>query len=137
MPSSILEEDFEEITNKAVDTRALGSIVGNAWELDRVMRWVPNRTGDSISNDLGLYKVRGTTVEGVVGGAFFQFGGVAAHRLFHTRLLPHVSSLLPSEYRKPAQSACDRLGGASAPILLSQQTSLPRQESAPLAAASG
>ncbi|KAG9076819.1 hypothetical protein FRC06_009307 [Ceratobasidium sp. 370] len=120
-PSSILEQDFDEITNKAINARALGSLVGNVWGLEQVMRWVPNRVGESISNDPGLYTIRGTTVEAVVGGVFHQFGGVAAHRLFHTRLLPHVSSLLPSEYQKPAQTACSRLGGPSAPLLAAQQ----------------
>ncbi|KAG8742454.1 hypothetical protein FRC10_001424 [Ceratobasidium sp. 414] len=81
MPSSVLEQDFDEITNKAVNTQVLGSFVGNVWELERVMRWVPNRVGESISNDPGLYKIRGTTVEAVVGGVFHQFV-----RKFDTRL---------------------------------------------------
>ncbi|KAG8720393.1 hypothetical protein FRC09_009655 [Ceratobasidium sp. 395] len=137
MPSSVLEDDFDEIADKAIDTRALGSMVGNVWELERVMRWAPSRVGESRLSDPGLYKIRGTTVEAVIGGVFFQFGGVAAHRLFHTRLLPHVASLLPTDYRKPAQTACNRLGGPSALVLLAQPATSQHQERAPLVSASG
>ncbi|KAG8734380.1 hypothetical protein FRC12_018544 [Ceratobasidium sp. 428] len=83
MPSSVLEDDFDEIADKAIDTRALGSMVGNVWELERVMRWAPSRVGESRLSDPGLYKVRGTTVEAVVGGVFFQFVS-DANMLLHT-----------------------------------------------------
>ncbi|KAG8715051.1 hypothetical protein FRC08_011049 [Ceratobasidium sp. 394] len=83
MPSSILEQDFTEITNQAVNAPVLGMLVGNVWELERVMRWVPNLVGESISNDPGLYTVRGTTVEAVVGGVFHQFVSWVKARLLH------------------------------------------------------
>ena len=59
----------------------------------------------------GFYKVQGTTVEAIMGGIYHQFvscrsilivhgilinslrvpqGGTIAHRVFHTRLLPHL-----------------------------------------------
>jgi hypothetical protein len=75
-PSTIHEQDFEEITRKTIHTRGLGEYVGGAWGLERVMRWAPNTSGENISHDSGLYKVRGTTVEAVVGGVFHQFVSV-------------------------------------------------------------
>ncbi|QRV82238.1 ribonuclease III [Ceratobasidium sp. AG-Ba] len=129
-PSSILEQNFAEIASQAMDTRVLGEIVGDAWKLERVMRWVPNRTGEGSSKDAGIYKVRGTTVEAVVGGTFHQFGGVAAHRLFHTRVLPMVAFSLPIEYRNAAVEVGKRLGGLRAPILLNQQSPSARLASA-------
>ncbi|KAB5589378.1 Ribonuclease-III-like protein [Ceratobasidium theobromae] len=130
-PSDALEQDFNEIIEKVVDTRSLGEHVGGAWQIERVMRWVPNVDQHSDVASVtaeeaavsGLFKIRGTTVQGVVGGVFHQFGGVAAHRLFHTRVLPYVAFILPKEYRKPAEEACKRLGGLTAPILLELQQS--------------
>ncbi|CAE6376382.1 unnamed protein product [Rhizoctonia solani] len=130
-PNDTLEQNFDNLSQLVLHTRALGEHVGAAWQLERVMRWVPNfdhhtsatgiRTDEGGSS--GLYKIRGTTVEAVVGGVFYQFGGVAAHRLFHTRVLPHLTFLLPTEYRKPAEAAWKRLGGTSAQILLPSQLS--------------
>ncbi|CAE6417589.1 unnamed protein product [Rhizoctonia solani] len=130
-PNDTLEQDFDNLSKVVLHTRALGEHVGAAWQLERVMRWVPNFDHhidvDGIRVDeggsSGLYKIRGTTVEAVVGGVFYQFGGVAAHRLFHTRVLPHLKSLLPIDYRKPVEAAYKRLGGTSAPILVQSQLS--------------
>ncbi|CAE6481120.1 unnamed protein product [Rhizoctonia solani] len=128
-PTDVLEQDFDNLSELVLHTRALGEYVGAAWQLEKVMRWVPNvdhhtdiggiRVDEGGSS--GFYKIRGTTVEAVVGGVFYQFGGIAAHRLFHTRVLPHLTFLLPTEYRKPAEAACRHLGGASVPILLPSQ----------------
>ncbi|QRW23247.1 protein tyrosine kinase domain-containing protein [Rhizoctonia solani] len=130
-PNDTLEQDFNNLSELVLHTRTLGEHVGTAWQLERVMRWVPNFDHHTDPSGIrkeeggssGFFKIRGTTVEAVVGGVFYQFGGVAAHRLFHTRVLPHLIFLLPTEYRKPAEAAYKRLGGPSAPILLSSQLS--------------
>ncbi|CEL63316.1 hypothetical protein RSOLAG1IB_05360 [Rhizoctonia solani AG-1 IB] len=130
-PNDTLEQNFDNLSDLVLHTRTLGEHVGAAWQLERVMRWVPNFDHHTSTSGIranegessGLYKIRGTTVEAVVGGVFYQFGGVAAHRLFHTRVLPYLTFLLPAEYRKPAQAASKRLGGPSAPVLLSTQSS--------------
>ncbi|KDN45812.1 hypothetical protein RSAG8_04645, partial [Rhizoctonia solani AG-8 WAC10335] len=131
-PNDALEQDFDNLSEVVLHTRALGEHVGAAWQLERVMRWVPNTDHHTDVSGIrvdeggssGLYGILGTTVEAIVGGVFYQFGGVAAHRLFHTRVLPHLAFLLPIEYRKPAQAACKQLGGPTAPILLPSQQSL-------------
>ncbi|CAE6474033.1 unnamed protein product [Rhizoctonia solani] len=137
------EQDFDNLSEMVLHTRALGEHVGAAWQLERVMRWVPNFDHHTDAGGIradeggssGLYKIRGTTVEAVVGGVFYQFGAVAAHRLFHTRVLPHLTFLLPTEYRKPAEAACKRLGGTSAPVLLPSQSSHLQVENADAASA--
>lgn len=80
-PSDALEQDFNEIIEKVVDTRSLGEHVGGAWQIERVMRWVPNVDQHSDVASItaeeaavsGLFTIRGTTVQGVVGGVFHQF----------------------------------------------------------------
>ena len=99
-------------------------------------------TGEA-SRSIGMYKVHGTTVEAVVGGVFHQFvslpsskysrqfthgsisraqGGAVAHRLFHTRLLPHLciqGSLegLHAAYHQHALEVCEKMGGLTGPLL--------------------
>lgn len=89
--------DFDLIAYRALYTPLLGEYVGTKWDLARVMLWVPaTRTarpelstplsrafgegeGRSIQEtpgalkSPGLYKVQGTTVEGIMGGIFHQF----------------------------------------------------------------
>ncbi|KAG8684430.1 hypothetical protein FRC11_012129, partial [Ceratobasidium sp. 423] len=92
-PSDTLEQDFDNLSEVVLYTRTLGEHVGAAWQLERAMRWIPNSAHHTDASGIrvdeggssGFYKIRGTTVEAVVGGVFYQFGGVAAHRLFHTR----------------------------------------------------
>jgi hypothetical protein len=91
-----------------------------------VMRWVPPRAGDlSLDGRLaGVHKVAGTTVEAVVGGVLHQFGGSVAHRLFHTRVLPHLLLPgspfgLPDVLHADALSAAKRFGGLEGPLLRS------------------
>ncbi|KIJ35244.1 hypothetical protein M422DRAFT_79394, partial [Sphaerobolus stellatus SS14] len=88
-------KSYDEISEKMLDTYVLGEHVGGAWQLERIMRWTPAipeldtlkaETPGRILHSSGLYKVRGTTVEGVMGGIFHQFGGSIAHRVFHTRV---------------------------------------------------
>ena len=90
--------NFDAICDKLLDTYVLGEHVGSAWELQSVMRWTPaiadkrllkdkairaernkNRLvsreiGEGITlRSSGLYKVRGATVEAVMGGIYHQF----------------------------------------------------------------
>ena len=66
----------------------LGEHVGNAWDLQGNMIWTPATPKAPLSRRFaeerasgsaagaagsGLYKVQGTTVEGVMGGVFHQF----------------------------------------------------------------
>ncbi len=100
-----------------------------------------NVKGDN-ARSVGMYKVHGSTVEAVVGGVFHQFvrttfsgrltsahlpmsilqGGAVAHRLFHTRLLPHLCiegsrEGLHARYHEHALEICERMGGRKGPLL--------------------
>jgi len=129
--STPLTQPYEDISEKLLNTYVLGEHVGAAWELERVMRWTPAMAEmdtlkaerpDTILRSSGLYKVRGATVEGVMGGIFHQFGGSVAHRVFHTRVLPHIYQFgLPTSLHEKMREACDRLGGENA-ILLTSET---------------
>lgn len=81
--------------------------------------------------------MRGVAVEAIVGGVFHQFvrlipsqgrhglnliqGGSAAHRLFHTRILPILASAqtlpLSKEMRTAIDDMCEQFGGRRAPII--------------------
>jgi hypothetical protein len=108
------EHDHSRIAARVLNTHSLGEHVAPHWRLQDVMRWNPPRAGDPglDGKAAGLHKVAGTMVEAVVGGVLHQFvsriycsltlllfeltdcqGGRIAHRLFHTRVLPHL--LLP------------------------------------------
>ncbi|KAG8807845.1 hypothetical protein FRC17_004236 [Serendipita sp. 399] len=82
--------DYDELATKILDTYVLGEYVGAAWNLEQVMRWVP------------------------------PHGGLVAHRLFHTRLLPHLTavSVLPisDSIRAAATEASKAYGGPEAPL---------------------
>ncbi|KAJ3553023.1 hypothetical protein NM688_g3839 [Phlebia brevispora] len=88
--------DLQQLAERTLEPHLLGEYVAPPWDLGRVMRWTPVQSavpGDNTS--IGLYKIQGTTVEAVMGGIYHQFGGAVAHRVFHTRLLPHL--LLPGK----------------------------------------
>ncbi|KZT41625.1 hypothetical protein SISSUDRAFT_981534 [Sistotremastrum suecicum HHB10207 ss-3] len=113
-PATLEETDFHQLTEKLLDTYVLGEHVGSAWNLQYVMRWTPALSDKRLSTDRagpgnrnrgraveigegitlrssGLYKIRGATVEAVMGGIYHQFGGSTAHRIFHTHVLPHLT----------------------------------------------
>lgn len=129
-PIDPLSESYDDISEKLLNTYALGEHVGAAWELERIMRWTPAvaeldtfkaASPHTVLRSSGLYKVRGATVEGVVGGIFHQFGGSIAHRVFHTRVLPHISHLgLPKSLRARVEEACQRLGGHDGMLVKSE-----------------
>lgn len=81
-PVKPLIESYDDISEKLLNTYVLGEHVGAAWELERIMRWTPAvaefdalkaQSPDTVLRSSGLYKVRGATVEGVVGGIFHQY----------------------------------------------------------------
>ncbi|KAH9036139.1 ribonuclease-III-like-domain-containing protein, partial [Lactarius pseudohatsudake] len=118
--------DHARIVAHVLNTHTLGQHVAPRWKLQEVMRWVPPRAGDIVLDGrvAGVHKVAGTTVEAVVGGVLHQFGGSVAHRLFHTRVLPHIllpgSPLgLPDVLHADALSAVERYGGPEGPLVRS------------------
>ncbi|KAI0704188.1 ribonuclease-III-like-domain-containing protein [Cerioporus squamosus] len=141
-PSLQPNEDYERIIEYALNTYALGEHVAPKWELGKVLKWKPMNVGNmskplgpdvevpsllaNVRGDnarsVGMYKVHGSTVEAVVGGVFHQFGGAVAHRLFHTRLLPHLCiegsrEGLHARYHEHALEVCERMGGRNGPLL--------------------
>ncbi|KAG2358131.1 hypothetical protein BDR07DRAFT_1295792, partial [Suillus spraguei] len=52
----------------------------------------PLMANPGTTRSVGPYNVTGDAVQTVIGGAHHQFDGSAAHRLFHTRILPHILS---------------------------------------------
>ncbi|EIM91859.1 uncharacterized protein STEHIDRAFT_151216 [Stereum hirsutum FP-91666 SS1] len=118
--------DFDNITARTLNTYVLGEHVAPQWRLPDIMRWRPVANDGLKTNDMrsiGLYKVSGTMVESVMGGLFHQFGGSVTHRVFHTRVLPHI--LLPnrpeglhSAFHDHAKDVCRNMGGPEGPLVL-------------------
>lgn len=84
-PNTSSTPSYDDISDRLLNTYILGEHVGAAWELERIMRWTPavadvdtlqNERPDTVLRSSGLYKVRGATVEGLVGGMFHQFVSV-------------------------------------------------------------
>ncbi|CAL1695262.1 unnamed protein product [Somion occarium] len=133
--------DYELILERTLNTYVLGEHVAPTWSLGRVLKWSPVNispqvaSGSDYSNldpkfsrSVGLYKVQGAAVEAVVGGVFHQYGGAIAHRLFHTRILPHL--LLPGRpeglhdaFHPHALDICERMGGVDGPLITTGSTS--------------
>ncbi|KAL5521488.1 hypothetical protein ACEPAF_2236 [Sanghuangporus sanghuang] len=121
--------DFDLIAYRALHTHHLGEHVGSKWALARTMLWTPpvkTKVREPLKSP-GLYKVQGTTVEGIMGGIFHQFGGTIAQRVFHTRLLPHM--LLPGTslglhdaFHRAALDMQARMGGPDG-LLVSSESS--------------
>ncbi|KAH7919705.1 hypothetical protein BV22DRAFT_1022549 [Leucogyrophana mollusca] len=141
--------DYEILASRALNTYLLGEHVAPKWSLGCVLRWVPTVSSDvlrthtgstssrnpdaelqtalsanpGVIRSVGLYKVMGDAVQAVMGGIYHQFGGSVAHRVFHTRLLPHVllpgkAEGLPAEFHQRALDICERMGGTDGSLLL-------------------
>ena len=89
-PSTVdptLPFDFDLLAYRATFTQILGEYVGNQWKLADVRQWRPpvsrNRMLGNIDSakSPGLYKVQGTTVEGIMGGIYHQFVSLLRPRL--------------------------------------------------------
>ena len=117
--------------------------------------------GKEATRSIGLYKVEGTAVEALVGGVFHQFvstftpcsisdsvfslcsrplthtnhqGGSIAHKLFHTRLLPHLllpgkPEGLPEAFHADVLKICEQMGGPQGDLTSSNQLSNDPQQS--------
>lgn len=101
-PVKPLTESYDDISEKLLNTYILGEHVGAAWELERVMRWTPAvaeldtleaQSPDTALRSSGLYKIRGATVEGVMGGIFHQFVRTSGLRLLTRSSCPTSSNL--------------------------------------------
>ena len=68
--------NFDLIAYRTLHTHKLGEHVGAQWDLARIMLWTLPVNRGKVQESLkspGLYKVQGTTVEGIMGGIFHQF----------------------------------------------------------------
>ncbi|POY71645.1 hypothetical protein BMF94_5340 [Rhodotorula taiwanensis] len=72
-----------------LDTKTLGASVGKAWRLEEALRWREVRGQDGEMT--GLWKCRGSAVEGVVGMVFTTQGIDATNRVFERLVLPHLA----------------------------------------------
>ncbi|KAI0080301.1 hypothetical protein K474DRAFT_1658017 [Panus rudis PR-1116 ss-1] len=139
-PSLHPSHDYDQILERTLNTYILGEHVAPKWSLNHVLKWTPVNIGSKVnsgdvsrldpklSRSVGLYKVMGTAVEAVVGGVYHQFGGSVAHRLFHTRVLPHL--LLPGRpeglhdaFHAHALEICEQMGGENGPLVLTNEGS--------------
>lgn len=68
---------------RCLDTPSLGDSVGRDWGLEKVMRF-------STSQENGIFKVRGSTVEALIGAISHEFGQDAAGKIFKTKILPRL-----------------------------------------------
>ncbi|KAI5117845.1 hypothetical protein M0805_008117 [Coniferiporia weirii] len=145
--------NFDLIAYRALFTNLLGEHVGTQWNLGRAMLWTPpvpkavlrsplsrhsmedermmQETPGSMKGP-GLYKVQGTTVEGIMGGVFHQFGGSIAQRVFHTRLLPHILCPgtpfgLHDAFHEAALDMQEQMGGATGLLVTKEATHERRQ----------
>jgi len=127
-------DDIEAIVSRTLNTYVLGEHLGSRWGLGRVMRWTPTLKAERVKDadvallkGAGLYKVQGDAVAAVMGGIFEQFGASTAHRVFHTRVLPHIlisspNAGLPEAFHGDARSACNRFGGMQGPLVVDTTT---------------
>ncbi|KAI0048728.1 hypothetical protein FA95DRAFT_1005870 [Auriscalpium vulgare] len=128
-PALLGGADYARTAERALNTYVLGEHVAPRWGVPGALRWAPARTlalADAAPRDLravGLHKVAGTAVEAVVGGVFHQFGGAVAHRLFQTRVLPHIllpgqPMGLPDSLHAHAREVIAKMGGENGPLVL-------------------
>ncbi|KAG8998086.1 hypothetical protein FRB94_007213 [Tulasnella sp. JGI-2019a] len=113
------EADYQAIVESVLDTGPLGKHVGGAWKVEEITRWISNVTveADKGLHWAGRHAARAATVEAIMGGVLHQYGATVAHRVFHTRILPHLSSLLHPSVRGRIDEVCNTLGGPDGALL--------------------
>ncbi|TFK62165.1 hypothetical protein BDN72DRAFT_848972 [Pluteus cervinus] len=129
------DHDLEHIASRTLNTYVLGEHIGAHWGLGRMLRWTPTvpaeklkmvESDPSVLRNVGLYKVQGDTVAAVMGGIFQQFGGSVAHRIFHTRVLPHLArqaDVLPTPFHGDVFAVAKRMGGVDGPLIVKPDAS--------------
>ncbi|KAG8979906.1 hypothetical protein FRC05_007349 [Tulasnella sp. 425] len=113
------EMSYQAVVDSVLDSYPLGGQVGRAWDVDRVTRWIsalPQNAPETAKSS-GKNAARAATIEAIVGFVFHQYGATTAHRLFHTRILPHLKPLLESSLQPYADKICNDLGGLDGPLL--------------------
>ncbi|WFD06393.1 hypothetical protein MVES1_001738 [Malassezia vespertilionis] len=82
--------------DQLLSTHRLGDHVGRALKLENVMRWHPIMRMDPTtrSQESGLFKVRGSCVEAVVGAIFHYRGAQVAQQFVYARILPNLEHLI-------------------------------------------
>ncbi|KAG8968775.1 hypothetical protein FRC03_005955 [Tulasnella sp. 419] len=126
--STPLKLDYEYIAGRLLEVNVIGQHVGQAWQVQKVMRWDPPKERTDDGNPTGLNKVQGVMVEAIMGGILHQFGGNAAHRAFHTRFLPHIQHLLPPQVQSYANEITTQLGGPKSQLIWESDASNGTQE---------
>ncbi|KAH7105238.1 ribonuclease-III-like-domain-containing protein [Auriculariales sp. MPI-PUGE-AT-0066] len=124
-------EDLDDWCDDVLNTYKLGEHVGGAWALENIMQWtpaiIPRQEGRGFLHGSGLYKVRGTAVESIIGGIYHQHGGTVALRAFHTRVLPHLQIFLKEPLRSHARLRLEQMGGKDG-LLTSEQVQTPIEQ---------
>jgi len=115
-PFSLPFDDMDEWCDQFLHTYRLGEHVGGVWRIEDVMKWTPaivqpTFEPSALLRSSGLFKVRGATVEAIIGGIYHQYGGAIALRAFHTRVLPHLGVFLKDPLREHAERRCEEMGG--------------------------
>ena len=83
-----------EKVDSLLQTSVIGDFVGRALKLGEVMRWTPAvNDGQKGAKETGLFKIRGVTVEALVGAIYHQHGAQAAKSFFASRILPELKTL--------------------------------------------
>ncbi|BGP57065.1 hypothetical protein JCM8202v2_004703 [Rhodotorula sphaerocarpa] len=97
-----------------LDTKTLGASVGKVWRLEDALKWREVRGQDGEMT--GLWKCRGTGVEGVIGMVFATQGIDATNRVFQQLVLPHLALPITLERALAAapEAAAETAGGRAA-----------------------
>ena len=68
----------------------------------------PNTYSSQNAMDTGASRIKGLTVQSILGGIFTQYGSPAAHRAFHLLILPHLSHQLRDPVLKERAEIIER-----------------------------
>ena len=83
------QQDIDDI----LATHHIGDHVGRKLGLEKVMRWHPTTRVDPTNGtrESGLFKVRGTCVEAIMGAIYHFRGALVAQQFFLSRILPTLA----------------------------------------------
>lgn len=82
-----------------LSTHHLGDSVGRELGIEKYMRWHPRMhvDGNASAQESGLYKVRGSCVEAVLGAIYHYRGALVAEQFFYSRILPALATSYMSQ----------------------------------------